>query len=137
MNMALKEKVNENIKKRNISLKSMLQIIKNAISGLGFYAKDGKSIIIYIACLIIEVVSGFVFNIDGKEWILIICILGVILSIELINTAIESVCDLITREYNPLVKMAKDCACAATFVVSMVAVFLNIIIFYPKIAILF
>lgn len=137
MNMALKEKINKDLKKRDISPKSILQIIKNALSGLGFYARDGKSIIIYIACFLIEVISGFIFNIDGKEWILIICILGFILSVELINTAIESVCNLITKEYNPLIKMAKDCACAATFVIFVVAVILNIIIFYPKIVILF
>lgn len=137
MNMALKEKINKDLKKRDISPKSILQIIKNALSGLGFYAKDGKSIIIYIACFLIEVISGFIFNIDGKEWILIICILGFILSVELINTAIESICNLITREYNLLIKMAKDCACAATFVIFVVAVILNIIIFYPKIVILF
>lgn len=137
MNMALKEKINKDLKKRDISPKSILQIIKNALSGLGFYARDGKSIIIYIACFLIEVISGFIFNIDGKEWILIICILGFILSVELINTAIESICNLITRQYNPLIKMAKDCACAATFVIFVVAVILNIIIFYPKIVILF
>lgn len=137
MSMALKEKMNKNFKKRDISPKSIIQIINNALSGLGFYAKDGKSIIIYVVCFIVEVVSGFIFNIDGKEWILIICILGVILSVELINTAIESVCDLITKEYNPLVKMAKDCACAATFSIFIVAVILNIIIFYPKVVGLF
>ncbi len=137
MSMALKENQYKNNKKIKINPRSILQIIKNALSGLGFYAKDGKSIIIYVVCFLIEVILGFIFNIDGKEWILILCILGFILSIELINTAIESVCDLITKEYNVLVKMAKDCACAATFVVFIVAVILNIIIFYPKIVALF
>ena len=137
MSMVSKEKINKDLKKINISPNSIFQIIKNALSGLRFYAKDGKSIIIYVACFIIEVILGFVYHIDGKEWILILCILAFILSIELINTAIESVCDLITKDYNIYVKKAKDCACAATFAIFIVAVILNIIIFYPKVVALF
>lgn len=133
MRMALKD----NLKKRNINAKSIYDIVKYSFNGIISYAKDGKSIIIYIACAIIEIVLGFLYHINGLEWILMICILGFILSIELINTAIEKVCDLITTEYNPLIKIAKDCGSAATFVVFIVAIILNIIIFAPKIYALF
>ena len=60
--------------------------------------------------------------------------LGIILAIELLNTAIEATCDAITKEFNPYIKVAKDCGSAATFVIFIVAVILNIIIFLPKIA---
>lgn len=137
MGTELKEKIENNIKKRNITPKSIFQTIKNSLNGIVAYAKDGKSFIIYIASLILEVIMGFVYNINGLEWILIICILGVILAIELINTAIESACDAITKEYNPLIKVAKDCGSAATFVMFFVAIILNIIIFLPKVVGLF
>ena len=52
-------------------------------------------------------------------------------------TGIEKTCDAITKEYNPLIKIAKDCGSAATFVIFIVALILNIIIFYPKIVALF
>ena len=135
--MALKGKIRKNFKDRNISAKSIFDIVKYSINGIVSYAKEGKSIVIYVACSILEIVFGFLYHINGLEWILIICILGFILSIELINTAIEKVCDLITTEYNPLVKIAKDCGSAATFVVFIVAIILNIIIFAPKIYYLF
>lgn len=137
MSMELKEKITKDIKKRDITPKSVFQTVKNSLNGFRWYAMEGKSIIIYLFGLIVEVVMGFVYNINGLEWILIVCILGIILSVELINTAIEATCDAITKDYNPLIKIAKDCGSAATFVIFIVAIILNIIIFYPKIIALF
>ena len=135
--MVLKNKIEEDLKKRDVTPKGIFQTIKNSLNGFKSYAKEGKSIIIYLFCAIIEIILGFVYKINGLEWILIICILGIILSVELINTAIEATCDAITKEYNPLIKIAKDCGSASTFVIFIVAIILNIIIFLPKIIGLF
>ena len=137
MNMELKDKIEKSIKDRNISANSIFDVIKYSINGIVSYAKEGKSIIMYVACSIIEIIMGFLYHVNGLEWILIICILGFILSIELVNTAIEKVCDAVTTEYNPLIKIAKDCGSAATFVIFIVAIMLNVIIFAPKIYSLF
>ena len=127
----------EEFERRNLNAKSLMNIINYSINGLVSYAKDGKSIIIYIVGAILEIISGFVFNVNGLEWILIISMLGIILAVELLNTAIEATCDAITKEFNPYIKVAKDCGSAATFVIFIVVIILNIIIFYPKIAALF
>ena len=135
--MVLKNKLEEDLIKRNFTPKGILQTIKNSLNGFKSYAKEGKSIIIFLCGVIIEILMGFVYKINGLEWILIICILGIILAVELINTAIENTCDAITKEYNPYIKIAKDCGSAATFVIFVVAVILNLIIFLPKIIALF
>lgn len=137
MSLELKDKIKNDLKKRNISTKTLLGTVENSINGIKFYAKDGKSIIIYLVCAILEIIMGFEYQISGLEWILIICILGITLSIEIINTAIEAVCDAVSRDYNYLIKISKDCGSAATFVVFVVAIILNIIIFLPKVVALF
>lgn len=144
MGTVLKDKKNkknytlkEEFERRNLNPKSVYNILKYSLNGIKSYAEDGKSFIIYVFCSIAEIIAGFIFDINGLEWILIISILGIILSVELLNTAIESACDAITKEYNPLIKIAKDCGSGATFVIFVVALILNIIIFYPKIIILF
>ena len=137
MSTELKSKIEEDLKKRNLTPRSILQTVKNSLNGIKCYAKDGKSILLYLFGVVIETIMGFVYNINGLEWILIICILGFILAIELINTAIEATCDAISKEYNPLIKIAKDCGSGATFIMVVVAIILNIIIFLPKIMILF
>ena len=137
MSTELKRKIEKDLKKRNLTPNSVFQTIKNSLNGIRCYAKDGKSILLYLFGVILEIVMGFVYKINGLEWILIICILGIILSVEVINTAIEAVCDAITKRYNPLIKIAKDCGSAATFVIFTVAIILNLIIFIPKIIALF
>ena len=124
----------EEFERRDLNVHSIRRVIKNSLEGISSYAKDGKSFIIYVFCSLIEIIAGFAFNVYGLEWILIISMLGIILAIELLNTAIEATCDAITKEFNPYIKVAKDCGSAATFVIFIVTVILNIIIFLPKIA---
>lgn len=133
MSMELKDRIEKDLKKRNFTPKGVLQTLINSLNGIKWYAKDGKSIILYILGALAEIILGFIFQVNGLEWILIICILGIILSVELLNTGIEAVCDALTKEYNPYIRIAKDCGSGATFVVFMVAIILNIIIFIPKI----
>ena len=137
MSTELKKIIEKDLKKRNITPKSVIQTARNSINGIICYARDGKSIILYMAALIFQIVMGIIFNINGLEWILIICIMGVLLSVELLNTSIEAACDAISRRYDPLIKIAKDCGSAATFVIFVVEIVLNLIIFIPKIIMLF
>ena len=68
------------------------------------------------------------------EWLFMIFILLTMLAIELLNTAIEAVCDLVSPGYNKLVKVAKDTASAATCSISIALVIAILIIYVPKIA---
>lgn len=127
----------EEFERRDLNPKSVMNVIKYSLNGIKSYADDGKSIILYSFGSILEIIFGFIFHINGLEWILIICMLGILLAVELLNTAIEKACDAITKDYNPYIKIAKDCGSGATFIIFVVILILNIIIFYPKIAILF
>jgi len=136
MSTELKDKIQEDLKKRNITPKSIIQTIKNSINGIICYARDGKSIILYVVGLLAQVIMGIIFDIHGLEWIFITFVMGSLLAIEVLNTSIEAVCDSISKEYNPLIKIAKDCGSAATFIMVIVLVILNLIIFIPKIFVL-
>lgn len=142
MAMESKDKVKmptlkEEFERRDLNTKSLMNIVKYSLNGIKTYMEEGKSFILYSFAAILEVIFGFIFKVNGLEWILIICMLGVLLSIELLNTGIERACDAITKEYNPLIKAAKDCGSGATFIIFIVMVILNIIIFYPKVVALF
>lgn len=142
MAMGSKDKVKkstlkEEFERRDLNTKSIMNIVKYSLNGIKAYMEEGKSFILYSFATILEVIFGFIFKVNGLEWILIICMLGVLLSVELLNTGIERACDAITKEYNPLIKKAKDCGSGATFIIFIVMVILNIIIFYPKVVALF
>lgn len=127
----------EEMERRNINTKSIINIVRYSLNGIKCYMEEGKSFFIYAFCALIEIALGFVFQVNGLEWILIISLLGIILAVELLNTAIEAACDAITKEYNPLIQVAKDCGSGATFIIFIVTLILNIIIFTPKILALF
>ena len=59
--------------------------------------------------------------------------IGLVISAELFNTAIEAVVDLVTEAYHPLAKVAKDTSAAAVFILAIVSVIEGIIIFLPKV----
>ena len=81
--------------------------------------------------LMVYVILGFIFQIRLAEWAIIFIALGIILALELINTAIEAAVDLTTTEIHPLAKVAKDCGSAASFVMSIVSIVISLFVFGP------
>ena len=119
----------DRIKQKKITTKGIVNIFKYSINGIRCYAKDGKSIIIYLFCCACEVLVASLVGISLNEWLLLIFMMLLTLSCELINTAIEAICDLITREYNDFVRIAKDCASASTFVLAFATLVISLIMY--------
>ena len=105
-----------------------------SIDGLKYAYKYEQSMMIHVFVTICVIAVNIFFHVKGIEWLISLMAIGMVLSAELVNTAIEAVVDLVTLEIHPLAKIAKDCGSAATFVIFIVTVILNIIIFLPKIA---
>ena len=77
------------------------------------------------------------YKVNKYEWAILALTIGLVISCELINTSIEATVDLVTEEYHPLAKVAKDTSAAAVFIFAIVAIIVGIIIFLPKIIALF
>lgn len=106
---------------------------KYSIEGLIYAYKNEKSLWMHGFCTIVAISLGIIFKISLGQWSMILISLGVILAIELLNTAIEAVVDMITLEYHPLAKIAKDCGSAATFVAVIMGFIIGCFVFIPKI----
>ena len=87
---------------------------------------------------IIAIVLGIVFNISYLERLVIILLIGMVLALELLNTAIEAVVDLHDGEKRSHYgKVAKDCASGAVAIASIFAFIVGLIVFIPHIVRLF
>lgn len=86
--------------------------------------------------MILVIAMGFILNINITEWCICIVLFGLVISLELINTAIETVVDMITLNNNENAKKAKDIAASAVLVSAISSVIIGLIIFIPKILIL-
>ena len=71
------------------------------------------------------------------ELAIIIVVIGLVISMELINTSIEYVVDMAMPEVHPLAKLSKDIAAGAVLITTIVALIVGLIIFLPKIIALF
>ncbi|MCH1624974.1 diacylglycerol kinase family protein [Ferdinandcohnia quinoae] len=80
---------------------------------------------------LIVIAAGFFFGISKSEWLVILLLIGGMITAELLNTAIERVVDLVTKDYHPLAKQAKDIAAAAVFVYAFTAIIIGLVIFLP------
>lgn len=118
--------------KKQISLiRNVLNKCKYSCQGLGYCFKNESSFLLVaiVSCFII--VLGIIFDIGFLEWVISFGSLALISITELINTAIEATVDMVTQEYNEYAKVAKDCGSAATGIMSILAVIVNLIIFIP------
>lgn len=92
---------------------------------------------IHCCVTIMVVIFGFILRISMIEWMICLILFALVLSLELVNTALEAVVDLATSERKPLAKKAKDAAAGAVLVSAIIAAILGGIIFFPKLWIMF
>lgn len=125
-------KMKEQKDKQNISLvKNVLNKFKYSGQGLLFCLQNESSFVLVAICGCIIIILGVLFDIEFLEWVISFGSLALISVVELINTAIESMVDMVTQEYNEYAKIAKDCGSAATGIISILATIVNLIIFIP------
>ena len=124
-------------RKREKGLKKFIHSFQYPIKGLQYAYRNEQNLAVDVGIAVLVVILGFVFRISVTEWALLTLTIGLVISCELINTAIEAVVDLITEEYHPLAKVAKDTSAAAVFIFAIVAVVVGLIIFGPKVYAIF
>ncbi|MBT2702158.1 diacylglycerol kinase family protein [Chryseobacterium sp. ISL-80] len=106
---------------------------KFGFEGIAAAARE-RNVQIHFVISVIVVLSGFIFEMNKYEWIAIILCIGGMVSLEMMNTAIERTVDMYTEEFHPLAKQAKDIAAGAVLIFAIVSVIIGMIIFLPKIS---
>lgn len=88
---------------------------------------------IHLLVAVAVVILGFVFQINGYEWIAVVFSIGLVIVTEAVNTAIENVCDKIQPNKDKDIKIIKDIGAAAVLISAIMAVVVGLIVFAPKI----
>jgi diacylglycerol kinase len=102
-----------------------------AIKGILVAFKEQRNLKVHTAIAIIVIVAGFYFSVQSWEWVVLLLCIGIVISLELMNSAIENLVDLVTQERKPLAGKVKDIAAGAVLVVSIAALIIGVIIFLP------
>ena len=96
-----------------------------AFQGIFTCIRKERNMKIHCTVAVLVVIAGLILGISVTEW----CIC---LGLELVNTAVEAVVDLVTEERHPLAKIAKDTAAGAVLIAAIMAAIVGLIIFVPK-----
>lgn len=124
------ETLERNTGKKN---EGLLASFLHAFDGLRAGMRTERNLMIHVSAMLLVILFGFLLCISTTEWLVCIVLFGLVISAELINTAIESVVDLCTEEIRPLARLAKDAAAGAVLVAAIASAAAGAVIFLPKI----
>lgn len=106
---------------------------KNAFAGLGWAVSTQPNFRVHLALSVLALLLSWYFKITREEWAIIIFTIVLGLTAELVNTALESMTDLITKEWREEAKIAKDVSAGMMLLTAFGAVAVALFIFWPYI----
>lgn len=119
--------------KKKSFLRRRLDSFKYAFKGIYILVTTQTNARIHLLISLLIIVLGFMFHLNGLEWLFIILAMALVWVAEALNTAIEFVIDLITEDHHHLAEKAKDVGAAAVLIAAVFATIVGLIIFIPKI----
>lgn len=111
-------------------LKKLIKSFSYAFSGIIFCIRNEINFRIHIVIAFYAICVAIMLKIDSTQFIVLLITIGFVISMEAINTSIETTIDLVCHENNPLAKIAKDTAAGAVLISAIVSVLIGIILFF-------
>lgn len=112
---------------------SLLKSFQHAFEGIIHTIKKERNIKIHLSFMCAVILCGFYFHITKIEWMTCLILFALVLSLELVNTAIEAVVDLASPDIHPLAKLSKDAAAGAVLISAIISAIIGLMIFIPYI----
>lgn len=113
---------------------SLIESFRNAFKGIKIPIQEERNLKIHLLMSFVVVIFGLYYHITSTEWLAILLCIGAVVSLELMNYAIERTVDLFCQDqFHPLAKKAKDTAAGAVLVAAIIAVIIGLIVFIPYI----
>jgi diacylglycerol kinase len=121
------------MKLQRFSISKRLESFKYAFNGLRILIKEEHNARIHLFAAIFVIIAGLFFNISMNEWIGVIFSIGLVFSLEIVNSSIENIADFISPERHEMIKKIKDLSASGVLISSITALIIGLIIFIPKI----
>jgi diacylglycerol kinase len=112
-------------------IKNRLKGFVYAVKGALILLKKEESIQVQLFIALLVIVAGFYFDITATEWMFQLLAIGLVLSIEGLNTAVEEIANFVHPDYHNKIGLIKDIAAGAVFFAAVIAVAIAVIIYTP------
>jgi diacylglycerol kinase (ATP) len=104
----------------------------HAFRGLSYVLSTQTNAKIHIFAMLCVSIAGYVSSLSTMEWCILTVTISTVIAMEIMNTALETLTDLVSPTYHKLAGIAKDTAAAAVLVTAIGAVIVGLLIFLPK-----
>ena len=118
--------------KDNSFFSGRLKSVYYAFNGAIKLITTEHSIMVQFSIAIVMVIAGFYFHITKTEWLFQMLAIGLVMSVEGLNTAVEKVADFIHPDYHERIGFIKDISAGAVVFAALTAIFIGLIIYVPK-----
>ena len=112
---------------------STLKSFYYAFQGLKVAFQNEPHLRIHTTFAILALITATVLKINSIEWLILAFTIFWVISLELLNTVIESLVDLVSPEIKPYAKIAKDVSAAVVLTAAILSIIVGLILFLPKI----
>lgn len=120
------------MKQSKFSMLKRLLSFKFAFSGIKLLFKEEHNSWVHLLFTIFAITLAFWLKISLLEWILVVFCIGFVFVAEIINAAIENICDFISPERHTMIKRIKDLSAAAVLFSAITSLIIGSLIFLPK-----
>jgi diacylglycerol kinase len=115
-------------------LRRVVRSFGYALEGVSVMLRTQPNFLVHLTAAIAAIALGIVVRLSPGELALIVLTVAVVMIVECLNTALETVCDLVSPDFHPLVKRAKDVSAAAVLIGAAAAVIVAVLLFAPHLA---
>jgi diacylglycerol kinase len=112
---------------------SLFRSFYHAFAGIIRSLQVERNMFIHFTIMCLVIIFGIMLSISINEWIICTILFGAVLSLELVNTAIETTVDICSPKFSEKAKIAKDTAAGAVLISVIISIIIGLLIFLPKI----
>ena len=120
------------MQQEKFSIRSRLKSFSHAIAGIRQFIWQEHNARIHLAATVAVIIAAWYLQVSRTEAAILAVVTGLVWVAEILNTCVEKLANLITRERHPQIKIIKDLAAGAVLVAAAIAVITGLLIFIPK-----
>jgi diacylglycerol kinase len=106
---------------------------RHAFNGMAQFFRFDRNGKLHLLAAVLVSAAGWYFKITAGEWCALFLCTGLVIGLEMVNYALENLCNLVHNDFHPLIKAVKDVAAAAVLWAAIISAGIGLIIFIPKI----
>ena len=118
---------------KGFSINKVLRSFRFAFRGVGVLFREEHNAWVHLFATILVIAAGFIFQISQIEWALVAFAIGLVFAAEILNSALERLCDIVQPEQDKRIGDIKDLCAAGVLLCALAAAAIGLLVFLPKI----